>query len=225
MQLLFAYLAPIIALLVFKLVCPLIRQRKRAAEQQPVISSLLDFLFIVGQLKTTKRTGWVQQKLILPESISDHMHRMGIMALAIRDPAINKDRCVKMAIVHDLVEAICGDITPEGSSGVPKLKKQIIEQKAMDQIVETLGPRTAAAVEIAELWQEYERAQTPEAKLVKEFDKFEMIVQAYEYERDQHRNLQQFWESTNAKFSHPVMLALVKELYERRAKLPLHRDS
>jgi len=37
----------------------------------------------------------------------------------------------------------------------------------MDQIVETLGPRTAAAVEIAELWQEYERAQTPEAKLVK----------------------------------------------------------
>lgn len=42
---------------------------------------------------------------------------------------------------------------------------------------------TPMAKEIVELWQEYEDAQTPEALLVKDLDKFEMIVQALEYEK------------------------------------------
>lgn len=36
--------------------------------------------------------------------------------------------------------------------------------------------------EIFELWLEYETQSSPEAKIVKEFDKFEMILQAHEYE-------------------------------------------
>jgi putative hydrolase of HD superfamily len=42
---------------------------------------------------------------------------------------------------------------------------------------------TAQAQEISSLWEEYEAAATPEALLVKDFDKFEMIVQALEYEQ------------------------------------------
>lgn len=37
--------------------------------------------------------------------------------------------------------------------------------------------------EMASLWHEYEEAKTPEALFVKDLDKFEMIVQALEYER------------------------------------------
>lgn len=32
-------------------------------------------------LQTTKRTGWVRKGVRDPESISDHMYRMGIMSL------------------------------------------------------------------------------------------------------------------------------------------------
>lgn len=39
------------------------------------------------------------------------------------------------------------------------------------------------AQEISGLWEEYEDASTPEALLVKDFDKFEMIMQALEYEK------------------------------------------
>lgn len=39
------------------------------------------------------------------------------------------------------------------------------------------------AQEISELWAEYEAASSPEALLVKDFDKFEMIMQALEYEK------------------------------------------
>jgi putative hydrolase of HD superfamily len=36
--------------------------------------------------------------------------------------------------------------------------------------------------ELYEHWLEYENAETPEAKFVKDFDKFEMILTAHEYE-------------------------------------------
>lgn len=52
----------------------------------------------------------------------------------------------------------------------------------MDSFKELLG-NTEEVKEIAELWHEYEDAKTPEALFVKDLDKFEMIVQALEYEK------------------------------------------
>lgn len=89
-----------------------------------------------------------------------------------------------MAIVHDLAEAIVGDITPH--SGVTKEAKYQMEREAMDDMVKTLGS-TKEALEIQALWQEYENAATLEALFVKDLDKFEMIVQALEYEKRKER--------------------------------------
>lgn len=47
------------------------------------------------------------------ESIADHMYRMSIMVQLIQDSRINKDKCIKMALVHDMAETITGDITPD----------------------------------------------------------------------------------------------------------------
>lgn len=58
----------------------------------------------------------------------------------------------------------------------------IVFQNAMDGFKESLG-NTETANEIIELWHEYEDAKTPEALFVKDLDKFEMIVQALEYEK------------------------------------------
>ena len=38
--------------------------------------------------------------------------------------------------------------------------------------------------ELAQLWREYEDQSTPTAMIVKDIDKFEMLVQAYEYEEE-----------------------------------------
>lgn len=50
------------------------------------------------------------------------------------------------------------------------------------------------------LWQEYEEGISPEALYVKDIDKFEMIVQANEYEEAQGIQLDQFFESTRGYF-------------------------
>ncbi|KAJ2790160.1 hypothetical protein H4R20_007059, partial [Coemansia guatemalensis] len=79
---------------------------------QSSASSVIEFLSIVERLKRTKRTGWINNGISGPESIADHMYRMGIMAMLIDDASIDRSKCVKMSIVHDLAEALIGDITP-----------------------------------------------------------------------------------------------------------------
>ncbi|CAN1811569.1 5'-deoxynucleotidase HDDC2 [Linum perenne] len=160
------------------------RHRMAAAEISPSDaaspSSAIDFLSLCHRLKTTKRAGWVKRDVRDPESIADHMYRMGLMGLILPDiPGIDRDKCVKMAIVHDIAEAIVGDITP--SDGVPKEEKSRKEAEALDHMCKLLGGGSRAK-EIEQLWKEYEDNSSPEAKLVKDFDKVEMILQALEYE-------------------------------------------
>ncbi|KAL6566419.1 hypothetical protein OROGR_002034 [Orobanche gracilis] len=143
-------------------------------------SAVIDFLTLCHRLKSTKRKGWINHGIMGPESIADHMYRMSLMALIADDlPGVNRERCIKIAIVHDLAEAIVGDITP--SDGVPKEEKSRMEQEALDEMCKVLGGGMRAE-EIKELWQEYENNSSLEANLVKDFDKVEMILQALEYE-------------------------------------------
>jgi len=162
---------------------------------------MLSFLRNVGKLKNLKRTGWVKKGVDLPESVSDHMYRMALCCFLITDVSVDKGRCMKMALVHDLAEAIAGDITPH--CGVSVEEKRVLEESALNQIVEVLADQTAD--EIRQLWLEYEEGTTPEALMVKDFDKFEMILQADEYERAQGLDLDDFFQSTEGKFQTPQM--------------------
>ncbi|XP_061350181.1 uncharacterized protein LOC133295372 isoform X2 [Gastrolobium bilobum] len=182
----------------------------------PSASSAIDFLSICHHLKTTKRAGWVRKDVEDPESIADHMYRMGLMALIAADiPGVDRNKCVKMAIVHDIAEAIVGDITP--SDGISKEEKSRREQEALDHMCKVLGggPR---AKEIAELWTEYEANSSPEAKFVKDLDKVEMILQALEYEDEQGKDLVEFFQSTAGKFQTEIGKAWASEIVSRRKK-------
>ncbi|OWY90876.1 Hydrolase-HD superfamily protein [Phytophthora megakarya] len=145
--------------------------------------SAIEFLRLCGRLKTLKRTGWVNNKVALPESVADHMYRMSMCCMLLDDAneTVNRSKqCIKMAIVHDLAESLVGDITPH--DGVADVDKHRMEKEALDEICSTLKD-TSSAEEIRSLWNEYEAGSTEEAKIVKDFDKFEMILQADDYER------------------------------------------
>lgn len=88
----------------------------------------------------------------------------------------------------------------------------------MSKIRDTLAPSTIGE-EIYQLWMEYETKSSPEARIVKDLDKFEMILQAYEYESAQNLTLQSFYDSTKDQFSHPQIKQWVEHLYERRKNL------
>ncbi|KAJ3278874.1 hypothetical protein HK104_001955 [Borealophlyctis nickersoniae] len=204
-------------------------------------AGVIQFLHIIEKLKTTKRTGWVEHRIEGPESIADHMHRMGVMSLLIPEsPDLSKSRILRIAIVHDLAEAIAGDITPH--SHITKDQKHELERNAMDEMVRVLG-ESMEANEIKALWEEYETGQTEEAKVVKDLDKFEMICQAVEYEKrafsgclygrivgplvlpshlmimttgNEGKRLDSFFASTYGKFQNPTVKQWVEALYRER---------
>jgi putative hydrolases of HD superfamily len=71
------------------------------------------------------------------------------------------------------------------SSRLIVAEKHRREGEAMDHLVALLpGPFTANANHLRELFDEYEEGISPEAILVKDVDKYELLVQAVEYERD-----------------------------------------
>ncbi len=91
-----------------------------------------------------------------------------------------------MALVHDMAEALVGDITPV--DGVDKVEKNRRETETMDFLTSRLLGRSTGLMEqsqgLREIWQEYEDGQTLNAKFVKDIDKIELVLQMMEYERE-----------------------------------------
>ncbi len=165
-------------------------------------------------MQKTPRTGWVKRQVSHPESIADHMYRMSLMSMLMDGhDDYNYMHCVKLAIVHDLAECIAGDITP--TCGVSDTDKHAMEARAIHEIGCLLGECNAKHTMRA-LWEEYEAGESPEAKLVKDFDKIEMIVQAFEYERDQGVYLQEFFDSTHGKWRTSLGRDWAEALYKER---------
>lgn len=130
------------------------------------------------------RRGWVLSGVQQPESVADHMHRAAMCAFLIDDPTVNRDKCIKMCLVHDLAESIIGDITPH--CGVSKEEKKKVEREAMKKLSGMLSPKIGD--ELLALFDEYECGETPEAIYCRDIDAFEMILQAREYEQGNSRN-------------------------------------
>jgi putative hydrolase of HD superfamily len=181
--------------------------------------SLLEFLRIVGKLKTLKRTGWVRSGVNQPESDADHMHRAAICAMMIPESLpdgtrIDRDKCIRMALTHDLCEAIAGDFTP--SCPISKEEKHNLEREAMEEIRRVLLSNPLGQ-ELLDLWEEYECGESIESRFVKDIDKFEMILQADEYESEQGLKLDAFFESTKGYFKTSLFQSLDTELRSQRS--------
>ncbi|CAH8562428.1 unnamed protein product [Schistosoma turkestanicum] len=189
-------------------------------------SNVLRFLLLCGKLKRTVRTGWTRYNINSPESVSDHMYRVALMSAVIPTDErknLNTDRILKMAIVHDLAECIVGDITPH--CGVSKEEKLSREKNAMNQLCELISEENSK--EIMNLWTEYVDQKTPEAIICKDFDKLEMLLQAYEYENEtlEPGKLESFFDSTLGTFNTSLCQKWVKELCSLRRNLFIQCES
>ncbi|KAK2462253.1 hypothetical protein APHAL10511_005749 [Amanita phalloides] len=174
----------------------------------------LAFFHILERLKTQKRTGWIDHNIPDPESISDHMYRMAVLAMCTADPNLDVAKCVMMAIVHDLAEAQVGDIAPR--EGIPKAEKRRLEEEAMHNFVHDMLHCSPAAQRIFALWKEYEEGETAEARFVKDLDRFEMASQALEYEKRGATTLQCFFEASIPQIRHPEVQSWASSLREER---------
>lgn len=155
----------------------------------------LDFFKTVGKSKRLLRSGWVREKVEDPESVAEHSFRVGVLAIVLADKfgeALDREKLVKMALLHDLGEVITGDIVTERGEIIDikgRDEKEAREREGIREIFDKIGE----AEKYLELYDEMIGAVSEEAKVFKQLDKFEMALQALEYEEEQGKNLNEFF--------------------------------
>ena len=126
-------------------------------------------------LKDLPRAGWVRVGIHEPESVAAHSWGVAWLVLVLCPPALNLQRALALAVVHDLAEVKTGDIIP--ADDVPARQKRAQEAEALRVLTAALP----AAARIVALGDEYAEAETPESRFVKACDKLDMALQAARY--------------------------------------------
>ncbi len=172
-------------------------------------------------LKLLPRTGWLQRGVTDVESIAEHTFSVASLAMLVGDllPDIDRGRLLAIALLHDLAEALIGDLPASARRLFGVAAKQEAERRGLQELLHGLPQ----AAEYMELWTEYAEGASREARLVKALDRLEMLSQALAYERAGHRAMAEFWhdidlnESCHREF--PLVQKLVTELIRERSVL------
>lgn len=166
--------------------------------------TLRDELLKSFKLKELSRAGWIKSGLEDVESVAAHTWGVSYLCYLLCPDSLDKLKVLSMAIVHDLGEAIIGDITPHDK--ITREKKYELELSAIKKLTTSIGKQE----EIIDLWLEYESNTSVESKFVKACDKLDMALQASIYElKDNTFNPEEFIDSALEKIDDENMKLLV----------------
>ncbi|KAM0794840.1 hypothetical protein BDR22DRAFT_814463, partial [Usnea florida] len=130
---------------------------------------------------------------------------------------LDKMKCMLIGLCHDLAESVVGDIPTY--AGVPKERKRKLEHYGFRYIAELVRPCNGKlADELIAAWVDYEEGRTPEARYMREMDKFECLIQAHEYEQRTYgeKDLDEF-QGLSSKISSPEGIAWLDLLQQERS--------
>jgi putative hydrolase of HD superfamily len=170
---------------------------------------IIDVVVGLDPLADLPRTGWLLRGVRPCESIADHSYGVALVTMLLVDAlraegeAVDGEKALRMALVHDAPEARTGDVpmpvkTPELDAALSTMEATLV--------VSLLPPDLRA------LWHELEAGQSLEARVVKAADKVHMMVKAMLYEQRGRGALDDFWH-------HPKTFAdrglpVVREVFE-----------
>ena len=157
---------------------------------------IINFYEEIDKLKRMQRSWTKIENIERGESVADHSFATAMLAFLLSKDRkdINRDKVVKMMLVHDIAESHVGDILVDwklqalgitagdlndGSShGVTREEKLKIERAACEQIALSIGDE-----DIIKLWDEFENGDSPEAIFCRSIDKLELLLEIYQYEK------------------------------------------
>lgn len=196
--------------------------------QPSELAGILEFLRASERLKVTHRSAYTSEGH--QESVAEHTWRLCLMALVLAPqfPEVDFAKLVKICLVHDLGEAVGGDVSaPEQArrkaAGVTTGKGEE-ERRDLLTLLDPLPAPIKAG--ILGLWDEYEAAESPEARLAKALDKLETIMQ-----NTQGKNPQAFDYRFNLAYgrdhtaSHPLIVAIRAALDAETERLAQHAEA
>lgn len=163
-------------------------------------------------LKAVARTGWLDRGVApeAVESVADHSYGVALLAWACAverqalGAALDPQRVMALALLHDLAESETGDAPPYDPGAVPAsadaaARRQFLDRRhhrderraaakraAEEAVMRGLGAAlpAAASIALAELWEELGQGESAEARFVKQVDRLETFLQSRRYLSD-----------------------------------------
>jgi putative hydrolase of HD superfamily len=165
--------------------------REAAPMPKPEMEGLTNFLYEMGLLKRYKRTGWMIAGIDNPESIAEHSFRTAIIGylLAVMEGA-DPAKTAALCLFHDTPGDRIGDVPSVGKAYVVTA---LNAEVTADQVA---GFPAEASQAVRQLVGDYEARQSLEARLAKDADKLECLIQAREYQAMAQRQRPLSWPMT-----------------------------
>ena len=149
------------------------------------------YLFELGQLKRVKRSGWWVAGVDQPESVADHSFRCAAIAYVLAElEGANPEKAAAIALFHDTGETRVNDQHRVG-------KTYVDWSGAEEKVVEDQLGRLPAGLrkKLRELYSESVAKDSLEARIAKDADRLECLIQAREYEDRGHHATREWIEN------------------------------
>lgn len=181
-----------------------------------------EFFSHLERLKRVPRAGWVRDRVPNPESVAEHSFKTALMAMVLADSLrikVDKEKLVKMALIHDIGESIIGDVIQyKKSTGkvIPEIRvrKHKAELVAISKIFRTI-PNGKSYIK---LYKEFDAQKSREARIFNELDRLEMVFQALEYELRYGMKLDTYFKTGNREIHTKEFRSLFDDTVKNRKK-------
>lgn len=205
------------------------------------MEELVNFFIEIGKLKKMPRRGWVINQIKNPESIAEHIFRAAIITWILGEKkGLDREKILKMILIHDLCEIYAGDITPYDPV-LPRDKKKLAELmrtwprfsktekrkiekekykkewQALVKLTAKLSPTLRK--EIRSLWLDFRKGLTKEGRFAYQADRMENLLQALEYWKKYKKPpLMPWWWWAREFFDDPLLIEFMEALDKKFLK-------
>ena len=146
---------------------------------------LFSFYKELTVLKQIVRKGWIDNGVSIngrTESDGEHIFSMTFVSMLVNDKkklGLDMEKVLRLALLHEIGEIDAGDIAWYDTKISQKSK---LEWDGVERVFSLLPDELRD--KYFDLWKEFETQSSPEARFVKTMDKFDTLMQAKCYDKE-----------------------------------------
>jgi putative hydrolase of HD superfamily len=183
-------------------------------EKKIVKGGIAKYLYELGQLKRVRRSGWWIAGVKDPESVAEHSFRTAVIAYILAQlEGADPSKVTLMALFHDMSEARTNDLH--------RIARRYVDwENVEEKVVKDQSKRlpNEIAKQITSLLLDFEKASSLEARVVRDADLLECLIQAREYQALGYRDVADWISNSQAALTTDSAKRIASECLETETK-------